>query len=55
LGFDEVVEKTDLTMRQMRVEVDRFSATLQQGAAFWGTCEILEWKGRPPESGDAPS
>ena len=31
LGFDEVVEKTDLTMRQMRVEIDRFSATLQPG------------------------
>jgi hypothetical protein len=43
LGFDEVVEKTDLTMRQMRVEIDRFSANLQQGAAFWGTCKILEW------------
>jgi formylglycine-generating enzyme required for sulfatase activity len=31
LGFDEVVEKTDLTMRQMRVEIDRFSASLHPG------------------------
>jgi hypothetical protein len=31
LGFDEVVEKTDLTMRQMRVEIDRFSASLRAG------------------------
>ena len=30
LGFDDVVEKTDLTNRQMRVEIDRFAAKLQR-------------------------
>lgn len=31
MGFDTVVEKKDLTMRQMRVEIDRFAASLQAG------------------------
>jgi len=31
LGFDEVVEKPELTLRQMRVAIDHFSASLQQG------------------------
>jgi hypothetical protein len=31
LGFDVVVEKKDLNIREMRVEIDRFSASLQPG------------------------
>jgi len=31
LGFDEVVEKTDLTFLHLRTEIDRFSAKLQPG------------------------
>ena len=31
MGFDDVAEKKDLTMRQMRVEIDRFAASLRAG------------------------
>jgi hypothetical protein len=45
LGFDEVVEKTDLTMRQMRFEIDRFSANLQQG-----DLALFTTSGRPSDA-----
>src|ERR1022692_3091244 len=45
LGFDEVVEKTDLTIRQMRAAIDRFSTNLQPG-----DLALFTTSGRPSDA-----